>query len=47
MPSCYALGAERALLQAALRARFCRGQGFIPNLGKMPFYRVTNPQPKE
>ena len=31
MPSCYAVGAKRALLYAALRARFCRGQGFIPN----------------
>ncbi|MCI9507841.1 MAG: hypothetical protein HFF62_14975 [Oscillospiraceae bacterium] len=25
---------------------FARGQGFIPNPGKMAFYRVTNPQPK-
>ncbi|WP_347563999.1 FtsX-like permease family protein [Neglectibacter sp. X58] len=25
MPSCYAVGAKRALLYAALRARFCRG----------------------
>ena len=47
MPSCYAVGAKKALLYAALRARFCRGQGFIPNPGKMAFYRVTNPQPKE
>ena len=46
MPSCYAVGAKRALLYAALRAHFCRGQGFIPNPGKMAFYRVTNPQPK-
>ena len=46
MPSCYAAGAKKALLYAALRARFCRGQGFIPNPGKMAFYRVTNPQPK-
>ena len=44
MPSCYAVGAKRALLYAALRAHFCRGQGFIPNPGKMAFYRVTNPQ---
>ena len=46
MPSCYAVGAKKALLYAALRARFCREQGFIPNPGKMAFYRVTNPQPK-
>ncbi len=25
MPSCYAVGAKRALLYAALRAHFCRG----------------------
>ena len=29
MPSCYAVGAKRALLYAVLRAHFCRGQGFI------------------
>ena len=46
MHSCYAVGAKRALLYAALRAHFCRGQGFIPDPGKMAFYRVTNPQPK-
>ena len=44
MPSCYAVGAERALLQAALRARFKLGQGFIPIPGKTAFYRVTNPR---
>ena len=47
MPSCYAVGAKKALLYAALRAHFCRGQGFIPKPGKTAFYRVTNPQPKE
>ena len=41
MPSCYAVGAKRALLYAALRAHFCRGQGFIPLSPKMPFYCVT------
>ncbi|RKI24053.1 hypothetical protein D7V82_15665 [bacterium 1xD8-6] len=47
MPSCYAVGAERAMLQAALRAHFRREQGFIPNPGKTAFYCVTNPQPKK
>ncbi len=27
---CYAVGAEKALLQAVLRARIWRGKGFIP-----------------
>ena len=32
------------MLYAALRAWFCRGQGFMPNPGKIAFYRVTNPE---
>ena len=44
MPSCYAVGAEKALTQAALRARFSRGKGFIPKPSKSLFYCVTNPQ---
>ena len=42
MPSCYAVGAEKALTQAALRARFSRGKGFIPKPSKLPSYCVTN-----
>ncbi|MDE6910124.1 MAG: hypothetical protein K2P44_06625 [Lachnospiraceae bacterium] len=38
MSSCYAAGVKRALLYAALRARFWQGQGFILNLGKIAFY---------
>ena len=44
MPSCYAVGAEKALIQAALRVRFSRGKDFIPKPSKMPSYCVTNPQ---
>ena len=44
MPSCYAVGAEKALIQAALRARFSHGKGFIPKPSKSLFYCVTNPQ---
>ena len=44
MPSCYAVGAEKALIQAALRARFLCGKGFIPKPSKSLFYCVTNPQ---
>jgi len=44
---CYAVGAEKALIQAALRARFPRGKGLIPFPAKSPFYCVTNPQQKE
>ena len=44
---CYAVGAEKALIQAALRARFWCGKGFIPFPSKPPFYCVTNPQQKE
>ena len=44
MPSCYAIGAAKALIQAALRARFSRGKGFIPKPSKSLFYCVTNPQ---
>jgi len=44
MPSCYAVGAEKALIQAALRACFSRGKGFIPKPSKSLFYCVTNPQ---
>ena len=44
MPSCYAVKAEKALIQAALRARFSRGKGFIPKPSKLPSYCVTNPQ---
>ena len=38
---CYAVGAEKALIQAALRARFSRGKGFVPFSLKTPFYCVT------
>ena len=38
---CYAVGAEKALIQAALRVRFSRGKGFIPFPSKMAFYCVT------
>ncbi len=38
MSSCYAAGAKRALLYAALWARFWQGQGFILNLGKIALY---------
>ncbi len=44
---CYAVGAEKALLQAVLRARIWRGKGFIPYPPKLRFYCVTNPQQKE
>ena len=44
---CYAVGAEKALLQAVLRARIWRGKGFIPYPPKPRFYCVTNPQQKE
>ena len=44
MPSCYAVGAEKALIQAALRACFSRGKGFIPKPSKSLFYCVTNSQ---
>ena len=44
MPSCYAVGAEKALIQAALRVRFLRGKDFIPKPSKLPSYCVTNPQ---
>ena len=44
MPLCYAVGAEKALTQAALRARFSRGKGFIPKPSKSLSYCVTNPQ---
>ena len=44
MPSCYAVGAEKALIYAALQARFLHGKGFIPKPLKSPFYCVTNPQ---
>ena len=44
---CYAVGAEKALLQAILRARIWRGKGFIPYPPKPRFYCVTNPQQKE
>jgi len=39
---CYAVGAEKALIQAALQVRFPRGKGFIPFPSKTPFYCVTN-----
>ena len=38
---CYAVGAEKALIQAALRVRFSRGKEFIPFPSKMAFYCVT------
>ncbi|WP_301869554.1 hypothetical protein [uncultured Bacteroides sp.] len=41
---CYAVGAEKALLQAVLRARIWRGKGFIPYPPKPRFYCVTNPK---
>ena len=40
---CYAVGAEKALLQAVFRARIWRGKGFIPYPPKPRFYCVTNP----
>lgn len=39
---CYAVGAEKALLQAVFRARIWRGKGFIPYPPKPRFYCVTN-----
>ena len=44
MPSCYAVGVEKALLQAALQMLFSKGKGFIPFLSKSLFYCVTKPQ---
>lgn len=41
MPSCHAVGAERALLYGALRARFWPGKGNIPFPSKTASYRVT------
>lgn len=41
---CYAVGAEKALLQAVFRARIWRGKGFIPYPPKPRFYCVTNPK---
>ena len=38
---CYAVGAEKALLQAVFRARIWRGKGFIPYPPKPRFYCVT------
>ena len=44
MPSCYAVGAEKALIYAAFRTHKRRGQGKIPFPLKSAFYCVTNPQ---
>ena len=41
---CYAVGAEKALLQAVFRARIWRGKGNIPYPPKPRFYCVTNPK---
>ena len=41
---CYAVGAEKALLQAVLRVCIWRGKGFIPYSPKPRFYCVTNPK---
>ena len=38
---CYAVGAEKALLQAVLRVCIWRGKGFIPYSPKPRFYCVT------
>ena len=42
LPSCYAVGAKRALLHKALRVRFSPGKGLIPKPSKSLFYCVTN-----
>ena len=42
MPSCYAVGAEKALIYAAFRTHKRRGQGKIPFPLKSAFYCVTN-----
>ena len=42
--SCYAVGAEKALLQAVFRVCIWRGKGFIPYPPKLRFYCVTNPK---
>ena len=44
MPSCYAVGAERALIYKASRARNRGSKGKIPFPSKPAFYCVTNPQ---
>lgn len=44
MPSCYAVGAERALIYAASRAQNRGSKGKIPFPSKSAFYCVTNPQ---
>ncbi|WP_337785708.1 hypothetical protein, partial [Ruminococcus sp.] len=44
MPSCYAVGAKKALIYRAYRTQKGRGQGKIPCLSKSPFYCVTNPK---
>ena len=44
MPSCYAVGAEKALIYAGFRVQIRRGKGKIPFPLKSPFYCVTNPQ---
>jgi len=38
---CHAVGAKKALYNAALRTRFYRGKGFIPFSQKSAFYGVT------
>lgn len=43
LPSCYAVGAKRALLHKALRVWFSQGKGLIPKPSKPRFYCVTNP----
>lgn len=47
MPSCHAIGANKALSYAALWVQFWCGKVFIPFPLKMAFYCVTNPQRKE
>jgi len=38
---CHAVGAKKALYNAALRTRFYSGKGFIPFLQKSTVYGVT------
>lgn len=42
---CYAVGVEKALIQAALRVRFSRGKGFIPF--PCPYRRCNAPKSSE
>ena len=44
LPSCYAVGAKKALIYRACRTQNRRSKGKIPFPSKSMFYRVTNPQ---